>query len=237
MKIKFLFLSTIFFFTATSYADFNQCLTMFPKSGVPKVVTAASNAKTTRQLCFDSFAVLYSVNSKTPVYTVEKLNYLRVGKKEPRTNHFHEEPMLSLYERSTLKDYVKSGYDRGHMAPAGDMPNSLAMEQSFSLANMIPQSPKLNRGVWAKSVETATRKYVARSAGDIYVFTGPFYNDHPKTIGMNKVWVPDAVYKLVYDSGTGRSWAFWLDNKDDVRMSPPITYQELVKRTGIKFLD
>jgi endonuclease G len=231
---KFIISATLLLFTSGAWAtDFGKCNTMFPQNTPPKVSKSA-----TKPLCFDSFAVLYSVETKTPVYVVEKLNYLRLGSKEPRTNHFHEEPMLSLSERSTLKDYNHSGYDRGHMAPAADMPNSLAMEQSFSLANMVPQSSKLNRGIWAKSVEKPTREYVKkRSKGDVYVFTGPVYNGSVKTVGPNRVRVPDYVFKLVYDSGTGKSWVFYLENKDEVRMSAPITYEEFVKKTGLNLLN
>lgn len=216
--------------------DFGKCNLMFPKNQPPQVV----NKGNFRPLCFDSFAVLYSVDTKTPIFVVEKLNYLRLGSKTSRTNHFHEEPMLKPSERSTLKDYNHSGYDRGHMAPAADMPNSLAMEQSFSLANMVPQSGKMNRGIWAKSVEKATRSYVEkRSKGDVYVFTGPYYipGKKLKTIGSQKVAVPDYLFKLVYDGGTGKSWVYFLENTDEVKMSAPTTYEELVKKVGIKFLN
>jgi len=57
-----------------------------------------------------------------------------------------------------------------------------------------------------------------------------------KTIGDNRVRVPDYVFKLVYDEAGHRAWAHWQANRDDTTMSKPISYQELVKRTGIEFL-
>ncbi len=54
------------------------------------------------------------------------------------------------------------------MAPAGDMPTAQAMAQSFSLANMVPQASEHNRGVWAKSVEMATRNHVRRADGNVF---------------------------------------------------------------------
>lgn len=236
MKYLFLLVLTLTF-SVNSYADFSRCITMFPKSVVPKIALA-SNTKHTRELCFDSFAVLYSVDSKAPVYSLEKLNYLRIGKKEPRTNHFHEEPMLGISERATLRDFKGSGYDRGHMAPAGDMPNPVAMEESFSLCNMILQSSQLNRGSWAKSVEAPTRKYVSKRAkGNVFVFTGPYFSPNHKTIGPSHVWVPDYVFKLVYDEESSRAWVYWLPNEDSAQMTAPISYQEFVQKTGLKLLD
>lgn len=234
--MKNIIFATLFVFTATSAwaTDFGKCNTMFPKNTPPTI----SFAKKTKPLCFDSFAILYSAETKTAVYVVEKLNYLRMGTKEKRKDNFHEEPKLSQSERSTLKDYSHSGYDRGHLAPAADMPNAVAMDESFSLSNMVPQSSKMNRGIWAKNVEKATRDYVKkRSKGDVYVFTGPIYNTTYKSIGLNKVGVPDYIFKLVYDSGTGKSWVFYLENKDDVRMSPPLSYEEFKNRTGLNLLN
>jgi endonuclease G len=131
---------------------------------------------TNRALCYDSFAILHSGESKTPVFVAERLNQASVADAdEKRTNRFFADARLRSAERATLEDYKNSGYDRGHMAPAGDMPTAQAMAQSFSLANMVPQGPEHNRGVWAKSVEMATRSYVKRAAGDVYVITGPVY--------------------------------------------------------------
>lgn len=223
-------------FSSMAFADFGACNDLFPKKKAPVVNTKLS--KDSRQLCMKEFAILYSVTTKTPVYTIEKLSYLRQGGNEKRQDNFHEEYRLKPNERSTLKDYARSGYDRGHQVPAADMKhNELAMSDSFSLANMVPQAPKNNRGVWAKSVEAATRKYVARAAGDVYVFTGGHYEDGYKTIGANKVGVPTYLWKLVYDSQTKRSWAYWVANTDDAKMSKPLTYEEFVAKTGLRLLD
>lgn len=58
------------------------------------------------------------------------------------------------------------------------------------MANIVPQAAQNNRGVWAKSVEKATRHYVERSAGEIYVLTGPAYKHPVRTLGPGKVWIP-----------------------------------------------
>ncbi|MES2943324.1 MAG: DNA/RNA non-specific endonuclease, partial [Pseudomonadota bacterium] len=150
--------------------SFAECPQFFAEGRPPVVASGPTN----RELCFDAFAILHSGESKTPVFVAQKLNRASVKDAgEERTNRFYAEARLRSAERATLEDYKTSGYDRGHMAPAGDMPTPRAMAQSFSLANMIPQAPEHNRGTWAKSVEMATRKYASRAAGDVYVITGP----------------------------------------------------------------
>lgn len=231
MKTALLFILTLV--SQTLFAvNFDQCQFLFPKNTPPRV-----SASDTQDLCFKSYATLYSRKSKTAVFSVEKLNYIALKGRTPRKNHFHEEMRLRPSDRSTLKDYARSGYDRGHLAPAADFSDPLANEESFSLANMVPQAKANNRGIWAKSVEKPTRQYIEKRAkGNVYVFTGPYFENGHKAIGSNRVWVPDFIWKLVYDEAANRAWVFWVKNTDDARMSTPISYTEFVKRTGLKLL-
>lgn len=180
---------------------------------------------------------LDSGDSKTPVYAVERLNEQRLARKAKRTDRFYEEARLPSRERSTLADY-KATYggrrmDRGHVVSAGNQSSQEGMAQSFSLANMVPQVPSFNRGTWSK-VEQDTRKYVKRAKGDVFVITGPVYSERPRRLGPGKVWVPDVMFKLVYDPNAGRAWAHWLPNEEGVQRL--ISYNELARRTRIQFL-
>lgn len=220
-------------FVTHAHAAFENCLEIFPSKTIP--VVSQSNSY---PLCFSEFAVLYSAKTKTPIYTVEKLNRAKLAnaKSQQRTNKFYEEARLPRAARATLEDYRGCGFNRGHMAPAADMASPEAMAQSFSLANMVPQAPENNQGVWAHRVEAATRRYVERAGGDVYVFTGPVYAGEVQSIGPNQVWVPTYLYKLVYDPNAHKAWAFWVKNTNKATVSRPISYPELVRRTGIEFL-
>lgn len=215
--------------------QFTQCPQFFVAGKAPAVPDLA--AKKARALCFDAFAVLHSGVTKTPIYVAERLSreQLLDAKDEARTNRFFADARLPSAERAQLEDYKGSGYDRGHLAPAGDMPTAQAMAQSFSLANMQPQAPENNRGVWA-DIEKATRKYVMRASGDVYVITGGLFSSTPTTIGPGRVAVPDAIWKLVYDPSKQRAWAHWVPNTNEAKAGPPISYSELVKRTGVNWL-
>lgn len=161
---------------------------------MPLSVDGFAKERKATGLCFDSFADVYSPQTKTPIVTVERLNRASIqdAQDEERTDRFFPDPRLKASDRASLDDYRGSGYDRGHDAPAADQSSSRGMAQCFSLADMSPQASKNNRGVWAK-VETDVRKYVLRSRGDVFVYTGPLFLDkNVATIGR----VEPAVHQL-----------------------------------------
>lgn len=210
---------------------FTQCQNLFPSGQVPFVKEPG------RDLCFDGFAVYYSPLQKKPIYVIEKLNKEQLDKQsqQERSERFYEEARLPAQERASLSDYRGSGYARGHNAPALNRRTPNGMAQSFSLANMMPQAPENNRGVWAKDVEKATFKYALRAAGDVFVYTGSVGNIG--TIGKSRIVVPAYLFKLVYDPTSGRAWAYWIPNTNEAQITLKnlISYSELVQKTGIDF--
>ena len=224
---KFLVLNLLWL-SPSAFAFFDQCKDLFPSQQIPATMEVG------RDLCFDDFAIYYSPTDKKPIYTIEKLNGEQLQAPRPRrTNQFYEEARLPINERALLSDYRGSGYDRGHNVPAGDMTKERGMAQSFSLANMMPQARQNNQGIWAKRVEEATRMYIKRAQGDVYVFTGSV--GHAGSIGKGKVTIPSHLYKLIYDPNKKIAWAYWVKNTDDAQMDAPISYQELIQKTGIDF--
>jgi len=212
--------------------SFAQCPQFFA-NGAPPVITPRPLL---RELCYEAFAVLHSGTTKTPVFVAQRLNRpMLEGANEKRAKRFFADARLPSGERAELEDYKNSGYSRGHMAPAGDMTTPTAMAQSFSLANMVPQNAQHNGGAWNK-IEQDTRHYVKRAKGDMFVITGPVFTDAGPRIGANGVKVPTYLYKLVYEATTNKAWAHWQENRDGETVGRPISYQELVKRTGVEFL-
>lgn len=219
---------------SASAQGFTNCSAFFPGARIPTPSSLQPGQQ--RELCFNSFAVLHSGQSKTPLYAVERLTSAQLidAKGEARTDRFFADARLPNAERAQLEDYTGSGYDRGHMAPAADMPDATSMAQSFSLANMVPQDPQHNRKTWA-GIEKATRHYVMRAPGTVYVFTGPIFASPPNsqaTTGGNDVWVPSHLYKLVYDETSGRAWAHWTPNNASARATKPLTYAQFLAHGG-----
>lgn len=214
-------------------AGFEQCPQWFAGGVAP----AAPRAPHLHALCYDAFAILHSGRTRTPVFVAERLNrqVLQQAQGVPRADNFFADARLPLGERAELGDYKGSGYARGHMAPAGDMPTTSAMAQSFSLANVVPQDPRQNSGPWSK-IEQDTRRYVLRAQGDVYVITGPVFGSESRPIGGGRVQVPTHLYKLVYDATTKRAWAHWQQNASHAKAAPPISYGELERRIGMELL-
>jgi len=116
---------------------------------------------------------------------------------EERTDNFRPDPNIHSGSAS-LADYKSSGYDRGHLAPAGDMTWSpIAMSESFYMTNMSPQRPSFNRGIWKKLEEQVRDWAVAYDS--IYVISGPVLTDIETHIGQNEVGVPAYYFKVILD--------------------------------------
>lgn len=216
--------------------SFAGCAHMFPRGGVVDVSKVGRQWLPTA-LCSTNFAVLYSGLSKTPLVVVERLNreQLAQARDEPRTDAFYADPRLPASNRAELADFRGSGFDRGHLAPAGNQPDPVAMAQSFALSDAVPQDPTNNRKTWRK-VESDVRKFARRAQGDVYVYTGPVFRGEPRTIGRNRVWVPSHLFKLVYDEASGRAWAYVLANTAQARIDAPMDYASFVEQTGWRLL-
>lgn len=155
---------------------------------------------------------------------------------EERSNRFKEDKTVPTGSARPA-DYSKSGYDRGHLCPAGDMGfNAKAMQESFLMSNMSPQEPEFNRGIW-KDLETQVRDW-AKAEHKLYVVTGPIFKDNKGSIGQEEVLVPGYYYKVIYDpTDQPKIIAFVMPNQESTR---PITDfavspDEVEKLTGFDF--
>lgn len=183
------------------------------------------------------YRVSYNPDWRTPNWVAYELTKSETYGELDRYDHFDPDPDVKGAS-ATFQDYSHSGYDRGHMAPAGDMKwDQTAMEESFYLSNICPQDHNLNKGVW-NTLEEQTR-YWARKFGSVYVVCGPIMSSNPKTIGRNKVAVPDGFYKVLLSkiNGQWQAIGFYFDNKPGEQ--PLRTYcksvDEIEQMTGIDF--
>jgi endonuclease G len=160
------------------------------------------------------------------------------GDTEREGSRFVPDPAVSTGS-ALPADYTRSGYDRGHLAPAGDFKFSRKMmQETFFMSNMTPQTPEFNRGIW-KELEGQVREWALRDQG-LYVITGPVLKPGLPTIGKtNEVSVPEKFYKvLLYcDRPNIRMIGFLLDNQgsDQPLTSFVVPVSQIERLTGITF--
>jgi endonuclease G, mitochondrial len=225
-------LSALAFLSAPGQAAQNACAPQYYK-GVSPAITSEKLAGQTRALCFSEIAVMYSGLARTPIWSAERLTPARIAAAHalarPRSNAFHEEPGLPEDERSSLADYRRSGYDRGHMAPNGDMSTPEAQEESFSLANMIPQDPCNNEVLW-EGIESAVRELASET--DVYVVTGPAFLGVELQSLKGRVLVPTHVYKAIYIPARNGAAAYFGPN-DSSQSWETVSIADLKVRVGV----
>lgn len=142
------------------------------------------------------FELVYNENSRIPEWVAYELTEEEVAGTTPRGRHFVPDPDVKGIQGDN-EDYRNSGWDRGHMAPAGDMKlDDQMMRESFYFSNICPQNRNLNGGDW-RTLEELCRIY-AQKYGRIYIVCGPIIGkNHFGRLGPHQIIIPDAFYKVL----------------------------------------
>jgi endonuclease G len=217
--------------TSVAMAASTNCPEQYAGGQAPDLINQKLAVKTL-EICYSEYGLLHSGVTRTPLYSAEHLtrDQLQQARAMIRNSKFFPDPNLPRNERAELRNYTKSGYDRGHMAPSADMPDELAQRECFSLANIVPQDHKNNRGAW-EGIESAVRK-LAQNRGELYIVTGPIFSgDKLQRIG-GAVMVPTQLFKAVYDPRTKQAGAYLVDNTATAQPQM-ISVAELEKVAGI----
>jgi len=166
-----------------------------------------------------------------------KLNPILLKGSNPRIESFKVDTLVST-RSSELEDYKGSGYDRGHLVPAGDMKYSdESMRESFLMSNISPQNPDFNRGIWRK-LEQLVRDWGRE--GEIFITTGGILlYENLGSIGSNKVTIPSKFYKIVYSFDKNSMIGFLAPNKkSNFKLeSFVVEVDSIEKITGINFYE
>ena len=144
------------------------------------------------------YTTSYNQQTKTPNWVAWHLTNAHTKGPHQRKQEAFAEDMAVKSPRATNNDYFNSRYDRGHMCPAGDNKwDRQAMTESFLFTNICPQNHGLNKYEW-NDLEILCREWAQRY-GAIDIVCGPLFaaNDSQKTIGKNKVWVPESFFKVI----------------------------------------
>jgi endonuclease G len=148
---------------------------------------------------FSAYSLAYDEAHEQAAWVAYRLTSREKKAKHERYDRFMADNRVTTGSADP-DDYSNSGYDRGHLAPAGDFSyDREAMKESFYMSNMSPQEPSFNRGIWNK-LENQVRDW-AEENREVWVITGPVLLNQKrlKKIGTNKVSVPRYYYKVVLD--------------------------------------
>jgi len=217
--------------TTISNAAQTSCPDHFAGGEAPDIINQKLTSKV-REVCYSEFGLLHSGVTRTPLYSAEHLTRerLMLAKSMKRKSKFYPDPSIPVSERAELHHYARSGYDRGHMAPSADMSNEMSQQECFSLANMIPQDPEVNRGKW-EGIESTVRK-LTKERGELYVVTGPIYKGGQLQRIGGAVMVPTQIFKAIYDPKRKEAGAYLIDNATGAQPQK-MSIADLEKISGI----
>ena len=225
-----LIIISLFLAHSASAGPLDQCAEHLP-FGIP---TLAASVQTTA-LCHVGFAALHDDDLLVPRWVAYHLTGQHSLGCVKRTNNFHSDPNLDPNHRATPSDYLQSGYDKGHQAPAQDFAwNIDRMKDSFSMANMAPQLPGLNRQQWLR-LEESVRAW-ATDRQELIIYVGPVLLNPKETISKHHIVVPTAFWKVVVDPLTHASLAFLMPQQNIVKskLDPwQVPIDEIEQTTGI----
>lgn len=162
------------------------------------------------------FKVYYDPDLRLPrlvVYTLTA-EHLREATTK-RHDSFRPDPLLMIQHRPYVdkKEYVRSGYDKGHMAPFKDFAWSVeGGNETFVLSNMVPQKPKLNQQAW-EDLEEHVREW-ACGEEKITVMTGPLIDDDLPHL-TSGLTVPKRFFKILIDETPPKKMLAFVYNQTD----------------------
>ena len=153
---------------------------------------------TTNQVVSHNYYTLsYNENAEQAEWVAYELKKEHLTKTHRKRPYFIRDKKVKT-KSANYKNYKNSGYNKGHLCPAGDRKFSeVAFIETFLTSNVSPQKKDFNAGIWNR-LEQKTR-YWANKERQLYIITGGILNDNLPTIGKEKVAVPKYFYKILFD--------------------------------------
>jgi len=236
MNYKILLTSLFFLATPALAADQTPpkpvaaCAAMVPY-GAP---TSKANEPV---ICRSGYILEHNNVAKIPGWVAWTLTPDHVIGCAPRVDAFAPDQSLGI-NSAKPSDYAGSGYDQGHLANNADMSyDESVAKESFLMSNMSPQLPAVNRGTW-KNLESAERAWVYTTKHSWTIYAGNVWSASSKTIGADKVVIPDSLYKVLIDDTTKQSIAFLMPNQTGIDANftkYQVTVTDVEKASGYTF--
>ncbi|MGJ8592524.1 MAG: DNA/RNA non-specific endonuclease [Aquaticitalea sp.] len=150
----------------------------------------------------ESYSLSYSEPHEQAEWVAYELKKSHLSRSKFKRPYFEIDQAVETGAAS-WRNYKNSGYDRGHLCPAADRNYSQeAHDETFLTSNISPQNHDFNSGIW-NSLEQKTRYWASKYDG-LFVVTGGVLKGDLKTIGNERVAVPEQFYKIVMDANNGK---------------------------------
>lgn len=217
--------------SAQEFVDFNS---KGSSRGLPYAPSKAQD-RAEQNIVREAYTLSYNKDWVNCNWVYWKLTRDHCTGSNKRENEMFVEDNEVNGRKATHQDYVQSGYDRGHMCPAGDNKwSKTALSQTFKLSNICPQNHNLNTGDW-NDLEQACR-FWAKTYGEIYIVCGPIYYDGVKKRINKKIGVPDAFFKCVVrlnEKPSGLGFIYKNNGKHHEMEEYLCTIDEVERTTGL----
>lgn len=240
MNRKFIYPFVIILVTITLYYAEDLFDTKAHSSNGSQVTTVAGSVEFANSMLpssgngdivmHDFFTLSYSEKDEQAAWVAYELKRKHLSGNKFDRPYFEADKRVKTHS-ADWRDYKNSGFDRGHLCPAGDRRFSFeAYNETFLTSNISPQNRDFNRGIWNR-LEQKVRFWAEKYDG-VYVVTAGVLKGNMKTIGSGQISVPNEFYKIVVDATDGnyKAIAFLIPNKP----SPESFYRYVVSIDSIE---
>lgn len=183
------------------------------------------------------FDLSYSEAHEQAEWLAYELSKAQLSKNEFERPYFVQDRKVKS-ESADWRNYKNSGWDRGHLCPAGDRRfNYEAYHETFLTSNISPQNREFNSGIWNRLEQKV--RFWAKKYDGVYVITGGVLESGLETIGDERVSIPREFYKIVVDASgkSTKAIAFLIPNRPSKSSFYDfvVSIDEIESKTGIDF--
>jgi len=212
-----------------------------PKEQTVEVVNSGFNylpTSTTGQIIHhQNYSLSYHEKYEQAEWVAYTLSANQLLNNKFKRPYFEQDPKV-LTKSANYWNYKNSGYNKGHLCPAGDRTFSEeAYNETFLTSNISPQIYEFNAGIWNRLEQKV--RYWAKKYEKLYIVTGGVLESNLKTIGDENVAVPDYFYKIILDIQQPeiKAIAFLIPNEASEKglYQYVVSIDEIEKLTGIDF--
>lgn len=228
------------FYFINDKIDSKQAQENYEEKASPSVTTNVNylpSSTTNYVVHHNNYSLSYNEEHEQAEWVAYELKKSHLSRNKFKRPLFYQDKSIKT-KSAHWRNFKNSGYDKGHLCPAGDRRFSKqAHDETFLTSNISPQEHQFNAGVWNRLEQKV--RYWAKKYNGVYVVTGGVLSDNLKGIGSEEVSVPKYFYKVLLDNDNGevKMIAFLIPHRDTSRplYEYVVSVDKIESLTGIDF--